>query len=108
MVKKYPYLKDIEFLNKIYGLHNQTIYSKITVLDWQERRIADIQGKVISGSVNVNGDSAVRRTASLSVFINNYEELYQNIDSLFNLNKKVFIEIGLKNTIGHLSSYNYP
>ena len=108
MVKKYPYLTDIEFLNKIYGLHNQTIYSKITVLDWQERRIADIQGKVISGSVNVNGDSAVRRTASLSVFINNYEELYQNIDSLFNLNKKVFIEIGLKNTIGHLSSYNYP
>ena len=108
MIKKYPYLKDIEFLNKIYGLHNQTIYTKITVLDWQERRVADIQGRVINGSMNVNGDSAVRRTANLSVFINNYEELYNSVDSLFNINKKVFIEVGIKNTIGHLSQYNYP
>ena len=108
MIKKYPYLKDIEFLNKIYGLHNQTIYTQITVLDWEEKRIADIQGKVMSGSMSVNGDSAVRRTASLSVFINSYEELYNSVDSLFNINKKVFIEVGIKNTIGHLSSYNYP
>ena len=108
MIKKYPYLKDIEFLNKIYGLHNQTIYSQITVLDWQEKRVADIQGKVINGSVSVNGDSSVRRTANLSVFIQNYEELYNNVDSLFNINKKVFIEIGIKNTIRHLSPYNYP
>ena len=33
MVKKYPYLKDINFLNKIYGQHNQASYVLITVLD---------------------------------------------------------------------------
>ena len=108
MIKKYPYLKDIEFLNKIYGLHNQTVYTKITVLDWQEKRIADIQGRVTSGSISVNGDSSVRRTASLSIYIKDYEELYNQVDSLFNINKKVFIEIGLKNTIRHLSLNNYP
>ena len=82
MIKKYPYLKDIEFLNKIYGLHNQTIYTQITVLDWEEKRIADIQGKVMSGSMSVNGDSAVRRTASLSVFINSLQISFESLSKV--------------------------
>ena len=108
VIKKYPYLKDIDFLNKIYGLHNKTLYTNITVLDWEERRLQEIQGRVTSASMSVNGDSAVRRTLSLSLYIKDYDELYQNPDSLFTINKKVFVEVGLKNTIGHLSNENYP
>ena len=105
MKKIYPYLKDIPFLNKIYGLHHKTLYSKITVLDWEEKRLEEIQGKIINGNMTVNGDSAVRRTANLSVVIKNYDDLYKNPDSLFTLNKKVFIEVGIKNNFAHLGYY---
>ena len=108
MIKKYPYLNDINFLNKIYSLHNKTLYTNITALDWRERRLEEIQGRTTSCSISINGDSAVRRTINMSVYIKSYDELYNNPDSLFTINKKVFIEIGLKNTIGHLSEYNYP
>ena len=108
MLKSYPYLKDSIFLNKIYNLNNKTIYSKIIILDWQERRIKDIEGRVLNGSISVNGDSAVRRTANLSVYLKDASDLYSNSDSLFSINKKVFIEIGIKNTIRHLSPSNYP
>ena len=108
MVKNYPYLKDTNFLNKIYGLHNKTNYVSITVLDWTEKRLQDIQGRVISASVSVNGDSTVRRTANLSIKINNESELYSNIDSIFSINKKIFLEIGIKNIFGHLGERYYP
>ena len=108
MRRSYPYLNDIEFLNKIYDQHNQTVYTEITVLDWYERPVKQIQGRVLSASISVNGDSAVRRTANLSVKIFDNNELYTNIDSLLSINKKIFIETGLLNNIGHLSGLNYP
>ena len=109
MQKKYPYLKDTPFLDKTYDQHNKVIYSKITSLDWQERRLQDVEGKIISGSMSVNGDSSTRRTANLSVKILNSDELYNNIDSLFSINKKVYLEVGLKNNFTHLGQYSdYP
>ena len=109
MQKKYPYLKDTSFLDKIYGQHNKIIYSKITSLDWQERRLQDVEGKIISGSMSVNGDSSTRRTSNLSVKILNSDELYNNVDSLFSINKKIYLEIGLKNNFAHLGYYSdYP
>lgn len=109
MVKNYPYLKDIDFLNKIYGQHNKTTYVTITVLDWKERPVKEIQGKVISGSISVNGSSSTRRTANLSVYIQKADELYQNIDSLFSINKKISIETGVRNGFRHQGLYSsYP
>ena len=107
MVKKYPYLKDINFLNKIYGQHNQACYVLITVLDWQERALKEIQGKVISASISVNGDSTVRRTANLSIKIKDESELYNKTDSLFDINRKIFLETGLKNNFAHLGQRYY-
>ena len=97
MKKNYPYLKDVDFLNKIYGLHSQTMYTNITVLKWDETPIQEVTGRVVSASISVNGDSSVRRTANLTVKIKNNNELFTNIDSLFSINKKVFIELGLIN-----------
>lgn len=111
MIKKYPYLKDVDFLNKIYGQHNRSVYINVTSLDWAERPLQDVKGKVISASISMNGDSSVRRTANLSIKILNADELYSNIDSLFSINKKVFIETGLSNNFCHLGSRfysNYP
>ena len=80
MIKNYPYLKDINFLNKIYGQHNKTVYVKITCLDWQERPITEIQGRTTSASISVNGDSSVRRTANLSVKILDANEVYNQME----------------------------
>ena len=107
MIKKYPYLKNINFLNKIYGQHNRTTYVTITVLDWAERPIKEIQGQVSSASISVNGDSAVRRTANLTVKITDSSELYENPDSLLGINKKIYLETGLKNGFAHLGSEYY-
>lgn len=108
MKRKYPYLKDTQFLDLLYGQHNKTIYSKIIVLDWQEKEIEHIEGRTISGSISCNGDSTVRRTANLSIKIFNEDELYQNPESLFSINKKVYLEIGLRNNLLHLGEDYYP
>ena len=107
MVNNYPYLNDLTFLDKIYKQHNRSIYTKITVLDWDERPIQEVQGRTISASISENGDSSVRRTANLSVKIFNDDELYSNIDSLFSINKKIFIELGLNNGFAHLGANYY-
>ena len=107
MVKNYPYLRDIDFLNKIYDQHNRNSYVNITVLDWRERPLQDIKGKVLSASISINGDSAVRRTASLSIKILDNSELYTNIDSIFSINKKIFLETGLSNGFQHLGERYY-
>lgn len=109
MIKNYPYLKDINFLNKIYGQHNKTVYVKITCLDWQERPITEIQGRTTSASISVNGDSSVRRTANLSVKILDTNEVYNRPDSLISINKKIYLELGLSNNLTHLGYYSdYP
>ena len=110
MIRNYPYLTDTDFLNKIYAQHNKTIYANITVLSWEEREIQRIEGQVISGSISINGDSAVRRTANLSIKITSNSELYNNMDSLFSINKKMFLETGLANNIRHITNKyaDYP
>lgn len=109
MVKSYPYLRDIDFLNEIYRQHNRSVYTKMTVLDWQERPIQEVQGKIISASMSVNGDSSVRRTANLTVKVLNSDELYNNIDSIFSINKKIYIETGISNGFRHLNKWkDYP
>ena len=109
MVRKYPYLSDIDFLNKIYGQHSRAAYACVTILDWSEKPIKEVQGKIISGSISVNGDSAVRRTANLSIKVTKDDGNYLDLNSLFAINKKIYIETGLSNGFAHLDMYrDYP
>ena len=109
MKKSYPYLTDTNFLKKIYGQHNKTIYTNIIVLDWHEKPIQQVQAKIISGNINVNGNSSVRRTANLNVFVEDEKDIYTNIDSLFSVNKKVYLELGLSNNYAVVNQYkDYP
>ena len=109
MRKKYPYLEEsynpnlnIEqqkrhFLAKIDDFINQRQYVNITLLNWHEDPIKEIDGIIASGTITKDGNSSVRRTCSLSCSVSG--ESY-NIDDLnmdFSLNKKVFIEIGIRN-----------
>ena len=105
--KKYPYLKDKEFLKQMDLLKLKDKYVKIIVLDWNERPLQEIQGIVTGGNINRDGKSSVRRTSNLSMFIDENSEYAQltNLNNIFSLNRKVRMEIGLKNTTDKYLEY---
>lgn len=100
-----PYLKDKRFLKKIDELPLTIKYCKITLLNWSEQPLQEIQGKIVSGNISINGDSSVRRTANLETFVEEDSYDYSVINSLFSLNKKITLEIGIKNTTNEYSDY---
>lgn len=107
MKRSYVYLNDTDFLEKINSDRQQTQYVKITLLDWEEKPIEEIQGLVTGGSINLSGDSAVRRTCNLTMYV--YKENYMRIsdpNNKISINKKVFLEIGLKNNTDKYTDYD--
>ena len=106
MKRTYQYLTNKKFLKQIIHSHVLTYFIKITVLDWQERPIKDIQGKVITCNFNLDGQSNLRRTGSLSILIDNQLSIDKDIKKLITINKKINIEIGYKNETNQY--LNYP
>ena len=107
MKRNYIYLNDSNFLEEINSNRQQTQYVKITLLDWEENPIEEIQGLTTGGSINLNGDSAVRRTCNLTMYV--YKENYMRItdpNNMISINKKVFLEIGLKNNTDKYTDYD--
>lgn len=102
---KYPYLKDNDFLLQLAAHPNQEQVVKITALNFNERPIKSIEGQVQSGSINLDGNSSVRRTANLTVIVNEKDAAFMKQGGVFSLNKKVKIEIGLKNPFMKYSEY---
>jgi len=39
------------------------------MLNWEEQPIKDLQGKVTTANINIDGKSSVRRTANISFII---------------------------------------
>lgn len=99
MIVNYPYLQDADFLVKIDNLQIQEQYVKITLLNWNEEPIQEVQGLATGGSLNLDGKSGMRRNGSVSIHVPN-EALSEvtNVNNLFSINKKIFLEIGIKNT----------
>ena len=106
MRENYLYLQDPHFLYRVDTLKLKKQFIKITLLDWNENPIQEIQGLITSGSISLDGKSAMRRSCNLSAFIPeaNLANI-TNVNNLFSLNKKVFIEIGYENTIGEYTEY---
>lgn len=103
----YPYLNDLNFLTQVFETKVREHYVKITVLDWEERTIAEVQSRINSGSISINGDSTLRRTGSLTTVLDEKEYDFDYINNLFGLNKKIIIEKGLKNPFSDKYS-DYP
>ena len=64
--------------------------------------LESIVGKVTSGSINIDGSSAIRRTCSLSLTVDQEDAVIT--DAYWAYKNKFKLEIGLKNTINS----NYP
>lgn len=111
--KKYPYLSDTYFetideqvykrslLKDIDDFVNQRQYVKMTLLDWDENPLKSIEGIISSGSINMTNSSAIRRTVSLSCSVDAQSYNVDDASMDFALNKKIFIEIGVKNDSKH-------
>ena len=91
------YLKDIDFLKKVAKSHVQTYYVKINILSWKELIIKAIEGRVVSGSINIDGQSSMRRTLNLNVYVTNKSNNITDAENLLSINKKIAVEIGIKN-----------
>ena len=60
MRHNYPYLTDFNFLKSVDEMHIKEQYAKITILNWNESPIQEIQGIVTGGNINLDGKSKIK------------------------------------------------
>lgn len=90
------FLHDEKFLRALDRTRNKEIFARITALTFDERPIEYIEGRITnSGSISVDGNSAIRRTCSLSMVATQVDINQYN----WGLNHKFKLEVGLANTI---------
>ena len=77
------FMQDKNFLKEIDSAKFKTLKVRITALDWEERPIQDIQSSVVSGTLNLDGKSSIRRTCNLTIVTEQSDIL--NIDNVFSL-----------------------
>jgi hypothetical protein len=66
-------------------------------LDWEDFPIQSINGYTTGGNLNLNGNSSIRRTGSLSMI--SIESAYSitDIRNIVSINKRIKVEIGFLN-----------
>ena len=100
------YLQDKRFLKEMDLLKLKEQLVKITVLDWAENPIQEIQGKVSGGSINLDGKSSLRRTCNLTMLVDNDINVnVTSINNLISINKKIQLSIGIVNTTARYKEY---
>ena len=88
-------LYDSDFLKRLDEYREKTIYGRIVSLTMDENPIEQIEGQITTGSINVDGNSAVRRTCSLTMVS---QDININ-DYYWGLNTKFRLEIGVENVV---------
>ena len=101
-----PYLRDKNFLKTIDRISLKEEFAKITILNWQELPIEDIQGKVSSGTLNINGNSSLRRTCNLTILIDENNSNITSVKNSLSINKKIKLDIGIKNNTSQYLEYD--
>lgn len=106
LLKEYPYLKDENFLIEVDNSRLQNQLIKLTLLDWTENPLTEIQGIATGGSISINGNSSIRRTCTLTMsIIDEKNAEITNINNLISIGRKVFIEVGIKNKTNQYKDY---
>lgn len=115
--KQYPYLDDPwyntaedlkekrNFLQLIDNFINQKQWVKLTLLDWNEKPIRSIEGEISTGSLSKDGNSSVRASCTLTATVSTHEYDVTDLDADFSLNKKIYVEIGIKNYTQYYPEY---
>lgn len=91
MRKSYPYLNNSDFIKLVDTEKLQNQFVKITLLDWDENPLQEIQGIATGGSISLNGNSSVRRTCSLTMAVKSISDgAISDTKNLISINKKYF------------------
>lgn len=88
-------LHDKEFLRRLDLENKKETFAKITLLTIDELPIREIQGRITQGSINIDGNSALRRTCSLTMI----PEEFKSGDIYLGLKNKFKLAIGITNNI---------
>ena len=92
------YLQDKTFLFKLDNCKNKKKFLKMIVLSYDEYPIQEIQGRAISGTLNCNTNSSIRRTCSFQIGLRAEESsIPATIDNIIGINKKFQLYIGYEN-----------
>lgn len=91
------FLQDQYFLKELENYPIKEQHLKVELLDFSENTIAEIQGKCVSGSLNLDGASSMRRTCTFSLVVD--EDTYDltNVESMISINKKIKLYTGYTN-----------
>ena len=104
--KHLNYLSDENFLKMIDELKIKKQYTKITVLDWQENAIQDFQGHIVSGNLNIDGQSAIRRSCNFVITLDQESSRDPiKVQKLFAINTKFSLFIGIENETSYYEDY---
>ena len=106
MKRSYPYWNDKEFLYTIDTLQVSDEYVRVTALTWEDEPIEEIQGLITDGSLTINGESAMRRAVNFTAaFQDSSFAQITDVNNIFSINKRVYLEKGIKNTTGKYTDW---
>lgn len=99
-MNNYVYLSDNDFLEKLEKYPIKKKFIKVILLDFNETNVLGLlQGKMLSGNVNKDGSSAIRRTTNFTLALEETDLDLQNIDNYISMNKKFLLEVGYYNFV---------
>ena len=102
----YNYLSDTNFLKELSKIPVKTYFVHITVLSWDEQPVTAIEGRVISANFNIDGQSSIRRTANLSIALDQNMTQIMDAENVLSINKKINVQIGYYNNTQSYPEYN--
>ena len=106
MATIYPYLNDSKFLEQVNKLKIHEHFVKINVLSFAtQAATAEISGYATGGTITIDGSSALRRTANVSMIAKDTKYSEKDIRKLLTNNKKIELLIGVKNTTQKYTEY---
>ena len=87
------YLQDKTFLKRLDKEHVKNILVRIILLDKDETPIKSIEGRISGGNMSINGNSAIRRSGSISFVAEETKNDLSDIDiSSINVSKTETVE----------------
>lgn len=115
--RRYEYLEDSyhedanttlarqNFLSKLDDFVIQKKRVRITLLNWDEEPLKEIQGSILSGSLAIDGTSAVRRTLTMTSAVDSESYDIDDAEMDFSINKKIYVEVGIDNKTDEYPQY---
>ena len=90
-LNRMDYLVDKPFLKKVDEYPIRVVYARLISLTFDEKPRGTLEGRVVSGSINVDGSSAMRRTCTLQITCEEKEVDINDLNWALHTKFKVYI-----------------